>query len=167
MRLEIERRTRLHGADRSIGRFIEHGVPAVAALFQDVSLAQRDLRLGHVPWMEASPGSRSSIPYLRGGQAIRDGRTSFDKLRSATFSDEVGRSGAHWLAHTMRATHSTSSAAKIRSACCALSAFSSSVLAVLRLSSLAITSPPLALTMTRSPRRIAAAGDTMTMVPSR
>ena len=73
----------------------------------------------------------------------------------------------HWLAHRIRAIHSTSPIASVRSACCTLSDFSSIDLAVLRLSSFAITSPPLVRTTTRSPRRIGADGDTTMTSPSR
>ena len=73
----------------------------------------------------------------------------------------------YWLAHMMRAIHSTSSTDSVRSVCSGLSDRSSIVFAVRRLSSFAITSPSLVLTTTRSPRRTGEAGETMMMVPSR
>ena len=71
------------------------------------------------------------------------------------------------LAQTMRAIHNTSAIARVRSACSRLSETSSSVLLVLRLSSLTVTSPFLVLTTTRSPLRTGASGETTMMSPLR
>src|SRR5262252_5837312 len=101
----------------------------------------------------ARPGKGTALRLIRGGlRAWQYHR--HDRRRAGA----LGVITDHWLAHTMRPTHCTSSAARMRSACPALSDFSSRVFAVLRLSSFAITSPSRVLTMTRSLRRIGAAG---------
>lgn len=64
----------------------------------------------------------------------------------------------YWLAHTMRAIHSISLRAMILSSCSGLTDTSSTSVAVLRASSLAITSPSFVLTTTRSFFRIFAPG---------
>ena len=67
---------------------------------------------------------------------------------------------------TMRAFHDTSRTGSVRSLCPGSIERSSIVLAVRRLSSFTNTSASVVLTTTRSPRRMEAAGDTMTRVPS-
>src|SRR4051812_25403747 len=74
---------------------------------------------------------------------------------------------AYCVAQTMRAIQTTSDMANVRSRCSVLSDLSSTVLVVLRLSSLTMTSPFLVLTTTRSPLCTGAAGDTTMMSPSR
>src|SRR5476651_328174 len=59
----------------------------------------------------------------------------------------------YWLAQTIRAIHTTSDIGSVRSRCSALSDLSSTLLLVLRLSSLTMTSSFLVLTTTRSPLR--------------
>src|SRR5262249_52405537 len=72
----------------------------------------------------------------------------------------------HWLAQTMRAIHDTSRTCNVHSTCAGSIERSSIDFAVRRLSSFTITSPAAVLSTTRSPRRIEAAGDTMTRGPS-
>src|SRR4051812_3761912 len=73
----------------------------------------------------------------------------------------------YWLAHTIRAIHTTSAASSARSACAGLSDCNSSVLAVRRFNSFTSTSPSVVFTTTRSPRRIGVPGETTMMSPSR
>ena len=77
------------------------------------------------------------------------------------------RQPSYWLAHMMRAIHSTSSTDSVRSLCAGLSERSSTDLEVRRFSSFAITSPSLVFTTMRSPRRTADVGETRIIVPSR
>ena len=71
------------------------------------------------------------------------------------------RHAAYWLAQMMRAIQRRSFNSSERSAWLLLSEVSSTRVAVWRSSSLAMTSPPLVLTTTRSPRRMLAAGDVL------
>src|SRR5690606_13562157 len=75
--------------------------------------------------------------------------------------------GAYWLAHTIRATHSTSAMGSSRTGWAGLSDRSVMVFAVWRSSTLAITSPLAVLTTTRSPLRTVAPGSTISTSPSR
>src|SRR5580700_9005080 len=103
----------------------------------------------------------------RGRRRLTTHETFFDNRGRDPLALTPYRPNGYWLAHTMRATHSTPSKGNVRSGCSGLSDFNSHDLVVLRLTSFAITSPSLVLTTTRSPRRSGTAGDTMITVPSR
>ena len=92
---------------------------------------------------------------------------SMDCRVSPAMTKGLCHEGCYWLAHTIRAIHSTSLVASVRSTWFGLSDCSSSVLAVRRFNSLTITSPSVVFTTTRSPRRIGVPGDTTMTSPSR
>ena len=98
-------------------------------------------------------------------EALTDGTQ--ETLMRYISSANIACGGHAGDAHTIRATDSTSVIAILPSGCAALSDLNSIALAVLRNSSLTITSPLLIRTTTRSPRRIGAAGETTMMPPSR
>ncbi len=73
-------------------------------------------------------------------------------------SDRRQTGVGYWLAQMMRAIHSISSVARLRSGCAGLRETSSTRRADWRASTLAITSPERVLTTTRSPLRVVAPG---------
>ena len=105
----------------------------------------------------------------RGGPAGDAGSAAAHRSRrGAGLSPPAPPPGiAYCVTQITRATHNRSVVANWRSSCSGLSERSSTVRAVRRTSSFAITSPSRVLTITRSPRRTEAVGETMTMSPSR
>ena len=123
----------------------------------------RALDRGHVArGARARAHDRRRLPAMDAARDLR-GQYRVSRARRDAGAGVV----SYWLAHMMRAIHSTSSTDKRALGVWRLSERSSTDLAVRRLSSFTITSPSRVFTTTRSPRRIGADGDTTITVPSR